>query len=210
MPEDAVENVYDKSGCARYRILTRVFFYPFGLRDFVFRKIPLTNDARILDAGCGYGILSRAVYDKVRKEGLVGIEQHAFDISADMLQAFKEMCPEGEIQVRQLDVRDLTYNDEYFDLIVTSAMLEYVPNVENALTSLKRCLKPGGAIYVFMSRKSPLNDLLFRPFGNPKCYSFGQLADIFSRSGFRNITRHRFPLRSLWLNAWGVIIEATK
>jgi ubiquinone/menaquinone biosynthesis C-methylase UbiE len=200
-----IEKVYDKSGAARYNFV----FYPFGIRDFIFRKIVIRNEDRILDAGCGYGILSKAIRDKINKEGLTGTEHHAFDISGDMLQTFAKMGID-EVDLRRLDVRDLPYDDDYFDLTVTSAMLEYVPDIEDGLISLRRCLKPGGKIYVFMSRKSVLNDFLFRPFGRPKCYSLGELEDIFRRGGFRNIGRHTFPLRSCWLNMWGIIIEGTK
>ena len=210
MADTPVVNIYDKSGCARYKILVEIVFYPLGIRNFIFRNIPIKDKDRILDAGCGYGILSKAIHDRVKKEGLVGVEQHAFDISSDMLEAFKSTCRGADIHLRKLDVRDLSYDDNYFDLIVTSAMLEYVPNLEEALTSLKRCLRREGRIYVFMSRKSPLNDLLFRPWGNPKCYSFSELKALFLRVGFRSVVRHRFPRRFFWLNAWGVIIEGTK
>ncbi len=204
-----IEKVFDKSGAAWYKTFVTMFLYPMGIRDVVFRKIAIRNGDRILDAGCGYGVLSRAVRDKVSKEGLTGTEQHAFDISRDMLQAFRKMGIDG-VDLRQLDVRDLPYDDDYFDLTVTSAMLEYVPDIEAGLASLRRCLKPGGKIYVFMSRKSVLNDLLLYSFGRPKCYSFAEMEDIFRRVGFRNIERHTFPLHFCWLNLWGIIIEGTK
>jgi ubiquinone/menaquinone biosynthesis C-methylase UbiE len=201
--------LYDKSLLGRYEILVNLFLYPFGLRSFVLDEVSLKEGDRVLDAGCGDGLLSLAIRAKAEKNRLRDVEQHAFDISADMLEAFKERDADG-IDLRRLDVRELSYEDDYFDLIVSSAMLEYVPDLEQALASLRRCLKPGGRMLVFMSRKSPVNSLLFLPFGNPKCYSYGELADAFGRAGFRNMRRHKFPLKTCWLNAWGVIIEASK
>lgn len=200
---------YDKTDCSRYNVLVNVFLYPYGIRDFVFKTVALKNSDQVLDAGCGYGVLSQAVQTKVRKEELVGVEQHAFDISWDMLKAFKDVS-NGTISLLQSDVRALPYRDNSFDLIVTSAMLEYVPNIEDALAMLKRCLKPRGRIFVFMSRKSLLNTLLFIPFGKPKTYKYKEFERLLARVGFRKIQRHRFPFSSLWLNVWGVIIEATK
>lgn len=205
----SIGEVYDKSGCSRYKSFVNFFFYPFGIRDFIFKKIILESGAKVLDAGCGFGVLSKAVHDKVRREALTGVEQHAFDISPDMLSAFREMGLD-DIAVRQLDVRDLSYEDDYFDFVVTSAMLEYVPDIDKGLASLKRCLKPGGKIYVFMSQKSRVNKFLFRSFGNPKYYSPKELTDIFTSLGFQNIQRRKFPPTSFWLNLWGFIIEASK
>lgn len=204
-----IEKVYDKTGCVKYKAFIDFFFYPFGIRDFISKRVAINDGDRILDAGCGFGVLSKAVDAKIKKEGVPGTERHAFDISADMLEAFKETGLES-IELRRLDVRELSYDDDYFDLIVTSAMLEYVPDIDKGLASLGRCLRPGGRIYVLMSRKSPLNDLLFRPFGDPKCYSPKELDAILAGAGFKNIRRHRFPLTSCWLNLWGIIMEASK
>lgn len=201
--------LYDKSVLARYRVLVNLFLYPFGLRSFVVEKVPLNEGDRVLDAGCGYGLLSETVRHKAHANRLRNVEQHAFDISTDMLEAFKARGADG-IELRRLDVRDLPYENDYFDLILSSAMLEYVPDLDEALASLRRVLKPSGRIFVFMSKKSPLNRLLFLPFGNPTCYSYEELANAFGRVGFQNITRHAFPLKTCWLNMWGVIISAGK
>lgn len=205
----SARTLYDKSLLVRYKIFVNFFLYPWGIRDFIFRKIPIAGYATILDAGCGYGILSKAIRDKVTRERLRGVVQHAFDISPDMVEASRKKCGNG-IKLRQLDVSQLSYQRDSFDLIVSAAMLEYVPDIENALLSLKRCLKPSGRMYIFMSRKSPLNDFLFLPFGKPRCYSFHELEDILKRCGFRETRRHRFPPRFCWLNVWGVIISASK
>jgi ubiquinone/menaquinone biosynthesis C-methylase UbiE len=201
--------IYDNTVCKRYKILVNAFFYPHGIRDFVQKRIPIKNNDKILDAGCGYGILSKAILEKVKRERLTGVEQHAFDISADMLDAFRERCDDN-VHLQQLDVRQLPYKDGVFDLIVTSAMLEYVPDIENALVSFRRCLKPGGKTYVFMSRKSALNDVLFLPFGKPRCYSFPKFKNLLIRAGFRDVNKHNFPPTSFWLNAWGIIVEAVR
>jgi ubiquinone/menaquinone biosynthesis C-methylase UbiE len=206
-----IHEVYDEEGCARYESFVNFFFYPYGIADFVSRRISIEDNDRVLDAGCGFGVLSRAVHEKIARRALKGVEQHAFDISPDMIGAFRQMAREtglDGIDLRQLDVMDLPYSDSFFDLIVTAAMLEHVPDIEGALASLNRRLKPGGKMYVFMSRNTRVNNFLFRPFGDPKCYSPDELTEILASAGFRNIRRRRFPPSSFWLNAWGYIIEA--
>ncbi|MBI4832267.1 MAG: class I SAM-dependent methyltransferase [Candidatus Lindowbacteria bacterium] len=212
MPANAdapLEPLYDKELCSQYKILTRWFLYPRGIRDFIFRTVPIKDNDLILDAGCGYGVLSRAIREKIGRQDLKGVKQYAFDISEDMLHGFREAGADG-IDLRRHDVRELSYDDDYFDLIVTSAMLEYVPDIDNGLASLKRRLKPGGRIYVFMSKKTRLNDFLFQPFGKPRCYSYEELESILIRVGFQDIKWNKFPLTSCWLNLWGMIVAATK
>jgi SAM-dependent methyltransferase len=43
------------------------------------------------------------------------------------------------------DITALTYDDESFDLIVSSDVLEHVPDIEAAFRETARVLRPGGA-----------------------------------------------------------------
>lgn len=200
---------YSKSVIAWYEFFVNLFLYPRGIRSLIFREVPIRDGDRILDAGCGYGVVSKPISEKISRDGISGTEHHAFDIAPDMLEKFRRNCS-GQIHLRQLDVRNLLYPDDYFDLILTAAMLEYVPNIEEGLLSLKRVLKTGGTLYVIMSRKTILNDLLFKPFGNPRCYSPRELSSVLNRVGFANTSQSSFPPAFFWLNAWGYMLQATK
>jgi ubiquinone/menaquinone biosynthesis C-methylase UbiE len=201
--------IYDTAVSLRYKRFVNIFHYPAGIHRFITRSVHIRNGDRILDAGCGYGTLSKAVNDKLTGAGLSGIEQHAFDISPYMLSEFRKKN-HFPVELKQLDVRDLPYPDNYFDLILTAAMLEYVPNIEDGLTSLRRVLKSEGRLYVFMSRNTALNNLLFKPFGNPRCYSPQDLRDILLKSGFAAAKQLSFPPSFFWLNLWGYVFEANK
>jgi len=185
-----------------------MFLYPAGIRSFINRKVSIRAGDRILDAGCGFGILSKAIHEKAVRAGLSDVEQHAFDISPHMLEEFRKQC-RFAVVVQQLDVRQLPYPDEYFELILTAAMLEYV-DIEGGLASLRRVLRPGGCLYVFMSRDTALNRSLFQPFGNPKCYAPSELRAILEKLGFSTVEQQSFPPRFFWLNLWGYVLKAVK
>ena len=51
-------------------------------------------------------------------------------------------------EVPSEDLQNLSYSDNYFDLVVNSDVLEHVPDVKLALAEIHRVLKPNGA-YIF-------------------------------------------------------------
>jgi SAM-dependent methyltransferase len=49
----------------------------------------------------------------------------------------------GEAMV-QMDITNIQYNDNYFDVILCNHVLEHIPNDDRAMKELYRVLKPGG------------------------------------------------------------------
>ena len=56
-----------------------------------------------------------------------------------------------------VDVQDIPYEDNYFDLIYCSHILEHVPDDKKALSELYRVLKPGGPAVILV----PINGISF-------------------------------------------------
>lgn len=56
--------------------------------------------------------------------------------------------------LRHEDLDDLTYEDDRFDLVLTSETLEHVPDLARALAEIRRVLVPGG-LHVFTAPVAP-------------------------------------------------------
>ena len=56
-----------------------------------------------------------------------------------------------------VDVQDIPYEDNYFDLILCSHVLEHVPDDRKAISELYRVLKPGGTALILV----PINGIAF-------------------------------------------------
>ncbi|MBV1932923.1 MAG: class I SAM-dependent methyltransferase [Porticoccaceae bacterium] len=87
------------------------------------------------------------------------------DISSAMLEKAKSRAEayEGNLELVEMDVHDLPFEDNSFDQVYTSCTFCSVPNPVEGLESLKRVLKPGGEIRMFEhtgSRFFPFNVMM--------------------------------------------------
>ncbi|MEW6720414.1 MAG: glycosyltransferase, partial [Thermodesulfobacteriota bacterium] len=94
--------------------------------------------ARILDVGCGEGVLGRALLEKGASE-VVGIE--ADPSSAEAARRNLTRVLEGDVETMELP-----FADGRFDCIVLADVLEHLRDPLSALKKLKRCLAEEGAV----------------------------------------------------------------
>ena len=59
--------------------------------------------------------------------------------------AYSEYDPEDS-STRHEDLLKLSYDDESFDIVLHSDTLEHIPDVDRALSEIRRVLKPGGSM----------------------------------------------------------------
>lgn len=97
------------------------------------------NDHRVLDAGCGSGLLASALRAK-------GARVTGFDASPAMVDLARNTLGEGAaIHVADLAER-LPFDDAEFDDVVASLVLHYLPDWTGPLAELRRVLRPGGRL----------------------------------------------------------------
>ncbi len=100
--------------------------------DFLKPYLPMRG-GRILDVGCGSGVLAAALVN-------LGYAVVAIDTKAD---AIREARARG-VDAREADV--LCFQAEAFDAIVFSRSLHHVFPLGDAIASIKRLLRPGGTL----------------------------------------------------------------
>jgi ubiquinone/menaquinone biosynthesis C-methylase UbiE len=93
-------------------------------------------------------------------QDIVGI-----DISTKMLEKAQPRAAlyPGQLELREMDVHELTFADGTFDQVFTSCTFCSVPDPVRGLEALRRVLKPGGELRMFEhtgSRYFPFNLLL--------------------------------------------------
>ena len=127
--------------------------------------LPLSRGARILDAGCGTGLLTLALLRAIH----FPVKITALDLSATSIEAARRAVSDGRGRTRdasfaQGNLLSLPFADNSFDMVVTSGALEYVP-LSDGMNELARVINPGGHLLHIPCRPSPAStflEILFR------------------------------------------------
>ncbi len=108
--------------------------------------------ARILDCGVGNGSLSIALNSLMKGP----VDFHAIDTSAEMLVQAKSVMQHAGLapHLQQADVMSLPYKDQSFDVVMAAHVLEHLPDPQRALAEMVRVLKPGGMVFLCVTRPS--------------------------------------------------------
>lgn len=107
----------------------------------------LAPGALVLDAGAGFG---RHAFELARQGARVVALDHAAEEVGGTHATFEAMVEGGEIPAERVvgvlrgDATRLPFATSSFDAVVTSEVLEHIPDDTGALTELTRILKPGG------------------------------------------------------------------
>jgi len=111
-------------------------------RKIVLSALNLQPGERILDIGCGPGLLVEDMAAVIGQNGSIcGV-----DISAGMIALSQKRCsglPQVE-ELRESDATSLPYGNDEFDVAVSMQVYEYIDDIQMCLTELHRVLKPGG------------------------------------------------------------------
>ncbi|MGI6453548.1 MAG: class I SAM-dependent methyltransferase [Syntrophomonadaceae bacterium] len=102
-------------------------------------ELPLKGDERILDLGCGDGVVTKQLADRVPHGEVIGI-----DASEGMLKVAQNLEADN-LSFILLDINELDFQEE-FDLIFSNATLHWVKDHHRLLRNCYMALKPGGML----------------------------------------------------------------
>jgi len=116
------------------------------LLDLVVKVSGIKRNARILDIGCGTGLLSLKFLNKT------DCTITAIDSSSEMLRIFQEKIDKfnltEKIHCAQQSAEDMDFNPGQFDIIASTVALHHVKFKEPVITKVYEYLKDGGRFVI--------------------------------------------------------------
>ncbi|MEX0340912.1 MAG: methyltransferase domain-containing protein [Arenibacterium sp.] len=109
-------------------------------RNDTMQRIAVQQGERVLDIGSGPGFLAAAIADQTGPNGkVIGI-----DISPQMVDRAGQRNQREWLSYQCADAVALPFPDGYFDVVVSTQVAEYVPDIAAFSCEVHRVLKPGG------------------------------------------------------------------
>jgi 2-polyprenyl-6-hydroxyphenyl methylase/3-demethylubiquinone-9 3-methyltransferase len=119
--------------------------------DWIAAQLPLAGK-RVLDVGCGGGILSDAMAR--RGAHVVGIDLAQKPLRVAQIHAIEAQTP--NVEYREVSAEALAAAEpESFDAVTCMEMLEHVPDPASVVRACSRLVKPGGMVFFSTINRNP-------------------------------------------------------
>jgi SAM-dependent methyltransferase len=102
---------------------------------------------KILDVGCGYGRLTKAL-------GNCGAHVIGIDIASSLEHVYDRYQSKNDVEFIRADLVTPPFPDASFDYISCKLSLCYVPDPSAAFSTIARLVKPGGRLFISMPDKN--------------------------------------------------------
>ncbi len=111
-----------------------------NIYDFLYRQISISCfDKTVLELATGPGMIARHIAHSAKSVV-------ATDFAPKMIETAKKKGIPQNVTFETADATNLSYSDDFFDVVVIANALHIIPNPEKALSEISRVLKADGIL----------------------------------------------------------------
>ncbi len=170
-----------------YKYLSKIYdkinplFWTIPMREKAIDLFDITSTDKILDVGCGTGFGTEGLLK--RTTNVYGIDHSIHQLN----KAREKFSTSSYVPLYIGDAENLPFFDDVFDAVWSSGSIEYWPNPIEALSEIRRIVKPSGKV-LLVGPKKP-KGLFARTLATSMMlfYTESEADHLFSAAGFENI-----------------------
>ena len=143
-----------------------------GFGNWIYTNYRIEEGMKVLELGCRTGEMWMG------QDAMIGRCSRLIltDMSEGMIATAKENLKAYDgIEYRTVDIQDIPFDDNEFDVVIANMMLYHVPDLERGLKEVARVLKSGGTFYCATYGENGITeyvDLLFDDFPISGAYNY--------------------------------------
>jgi len=158
-----------------------------GLTRWGLSKVEISENATVLDIGCGGGRTLERLALLARLGKAVGID-YSEDAVAVARKRNRQLIANGRVDVIQGSVSSMPFPDAAFDVVSAVETYYFWPDMAADLAEVRRVMKPSGQLVIIAgmyrgSRFDKRNMRLIRA-GRMRCFSVQEFEEALQGAGF--------------------------
>jgi len=142
---------------ARIALHERFSTNPYGWQRWIFDHLALRPDSRVLELGCGPGLLWVENLHRIPAACQITLTDFSPGMIAEAQRNLSRSRHNFRFEV--VDAQSIPYEAGSFDVVIANHMLYHVPDREAALSESQRVLRPGGRFYASTIGRDHLREI---------------------------------------------------
>ena len=120
------------------------------------------SQGKLLEVGCGIGV------DSIQL-AKAGFDVTAVDLTENALTVAREFAAHSGVSIdfRRANAENLDFPDATFDVVYSFGVLHHTPDIEKAVSEVRRVLKPGGKALIMLYARDSLVNAVHKAFRLP-------------------------------------------